>query len=457
MVIGHQKGRDTKENLKRNFGMPHPEGYRKALRLMKLAAQVRRAGHHADRHAGRLARARRRGARAVGGDRAQHARDGRAADARSSPTVIGEGGSGGALALGVADRVLMLENSVYSVISPEGCAAILWKDASQRERAAEALKLTAQDLLRLKVIDEIIPEPVGGAHIDPDATGEALREALHPPRRRAPQDPPREAGAPPRREVRARWARTPRPDAADRRSPVQGQPQGLLPLGRRDGRRSALREAVIVEAERGRDLGRVTAVGETAAEEVRRRAAPAAPSAARRRRAEPLKPVVRRATAGGHPHRTTSSAAHEEDARRKVIERVRAHKLDMKVSDAEWQWDRKKLTIYFTAEKRVDFRALVRELAGAVPHPDRAAADRRARRGGAARRRRPLRPRVLLLDLAPRALARSTSALAKDQHLSLNPSQISGGCGRLLCCLRYEHEFYVDAAQALPQGRARRS
>jgi len=92
--------------------------------------------------------------------------------------VIGEGGSGGALALGVADRVLMLENSVYSVISPEGCAAILWKDASQRERAAEALRLTAEDLLRLKLIDEIVPEPVGGAHVDPDATGEALRAAL---------------------------------------------------------------------------------------------------------------------------------------------------------------------------------------------------------------------------------------------------------------------------------------
>jgi acetyl-CoA carboxylase carboxyl transferase subunit alpha len=92
--------------------------------------------------------------------------------------VIGEGGSGGALALGVADRVLMLENSVYSVISPEGCAAILWKDASQRERAAEALKITAEDLLGLKLIDEVIPEPPGGAHQDPDQAGEALREAL---------------------------------------------------------------------------------------------------------------------------------------------------------------------------------------------------------------------------------------------------------------------------------------
>jgi acetyl-CoA carboxylase carboxyl transferase subunit alpha len=92
--------------------------------------------------------------------------------------VIGEGGSGGALALGVADRVLMLENSVYSVISPEGCAAILWKDASQRERAADALKITAEDLLRLKIIDEIVKEPVGGAHVDPDGAGEALRESL---------------------------------------------------------------------------------------------------------------------------------------------------------------------------------------------------------------------------------------------------------------------------------------
>jgi acetyl-CoA carboxylase carboxyl transferase subunit alpha len=142
MVIGHQKGRDTKENLKRNFGMPHPEGYRKALRMMKLAAKFS------------------------------------APPTPAIAVVIGEGGSGGALALGVADRILMLENSVYSVISPEGCAAILWKDASQRERAAEALKLTAEDLLRLKVIDEIVKEPVGGAHIDPDATGEALREAL---------------------------------------------------------------------------------------------------------------------------------------------------------------------------------------------------------------------------------------------------------------------------------------
>jgi acetyl-CoA carboxylase carboxyl transferase subunit alpha len=177
MVIGHQKGRDTKENLKRNFGMPHPEGYRKALRLMKLAAKF---------HAPVVTLIDTPGAYPGLGaeERGQSealARNILEMSALPTPciaVVIGEGGSGGALALGVADRVLMFENSVYSVISPEGCAAILWKDASQRERAAEALKITAEDLLRLGVIDEIIKEPLGGAHLDPDATGEALREAL---------------------------------------------------------------------------------------------------------------------------------------------------------------------------------------------------------------------------------------------------------------------------------------
>jgi acetyl-CoA carboxylase carboxyl transferase subunit alpha len=177
MVIGHQKGRDTRENIKRNFGMPHPEGYRKALRLMQLAARF--------------------GAPIITLIDTPGAYPGLGAEERGQSealarnilemsllpvpivaVVVGEGGSGGALALGVADRILMFENSVYSVISPEGCAAILWKDASQRERAAEALKLTASDLQRLKVIDETIAEPVGGAHVDPDATGEALRAAL---------------------------------------------------------------------------------------------------------------------------------------------------------------------------------------------------------------------------------------------------------------------------------------
>jgi acetyl-CoA carboxylase carboxyl transferase subunit alpha len=177
MVIGHQKGRDTRENLKRNFGMPHPEGYRKALRLMRLAgrfgAPVITLIDTPGAYPG-IGAEERGQAEALATNILEMA---------SLPTpivacVIGEGGSGGALALGVADRVLMFENSVYSVISPEGCAAILWKDASQRERAAEALRLTARDLLELKVIDEVIPEPDGGAHQDPDAAGESLRTAL---------------------------------------------------------------------------------------------------------------------------------------------------------------------------------------------------------------------------------------------------------------------------------------
>ncbi|HEV8612891.1 MAG TPA: acetyl-CoA carboxylase carboxyltransferase subunit alpha [Gemmatimonadales bacterium] len=177
MVIGHQKGRDTRENIKRNFGMPHPEGYRKALRLMKLAARY---------HAPVITLIDTPGAYPGLGAEERGQSEALATNVLEMavlPTpivaaVIGEGGSGGALALGVADRVLMFENSVYSVISPEGCAAILWKDASQRERAAEALKLTSNDLLSFNIIDEIIPEPVGGAHQDPDAAGEALREAL---------------------------------------------------------------------------------------------------------------------------------------------------------------------------------------------------------------------------------------------------------------------------------------
>ena len=177
MVIGHQKGRDTRENIKRNFGMPHPEGYRKALRLMRLAARY---------HAPVITLIDTPGAYPGLGAEERGQSEALATNILEMavlPTpivavVIGEGGSGGALALGVADRVLMFENSVYSVISPEGCAAILWKDASQRERAAEALKLTSSDLLGYHIIDEIIPEPVGGAHQDPDAAGEALRESL---------------------------------------------------------------------------------------------------------------------------------------------------------------------------------------------------------------------------------------------------------------------------------------
>lgn len=177
VVIGQQKGRDTKENLRRNFGMPHPEGYRKALRLMRQAERfgvpvvtlIDTPGAYPG-----LGAEERGQAEAIARNLEVMAR-------LRTPliaAIIGEGGSGGALALGLADRVLILENAVYSVISPEGCAAILWKDASQKERAAQALRLTATDLKELGVVDEIVPEPDGGAHADPAAAGRELGRAL---------------------------------------------------------------------------------------------------------------------------------------------------------------------------------------------------------------------------------------------------------------------------------------
>ena len=177
VVIGQQKGRDTKDNLKRNFGMSHPEGYRKALRLMKLGERfhipvltlIDTPGAYPG-----LGAEERGQAEAI----ARNIEEMAVLKTPIIAVIIGEGGSGGALALGVADRVLMLENAIYSVISPEGCAAILWRDASQRERAASALKLTAPDLLGLGLIDEIVREPVGGAHADPDGAAASLHEAL---------------------------------------------------------------------------------------------------------------------------------------------------------------------------------------------------------------------------------------------------------------------------------------
>ena len=180
MIIGHQRGRDTKENLKRNFGMPHPEGYRKALRLMKLAEKfhvpvftfIDTPGAWAG-----LGAEERGQAEAI----ARNLFEMSNLEVPIIATVIGEGGSGGALALGVADRVLMLENAVYSVITVEGCAAILWKDGKSpemREKAAGALKITAQDLIELGVIDEIVPEPLGGAHANHEVAAAALQEAL---------------------------------------------------------------------------------------------------------------------------------------------------------------------------------------------------------------------------------------------------------------------------------------
>jgi acetyl-CoA carboxylase carboxyl transferase subunit alpha len=180
MVIGHQRGRDTKENLRRNFGMPHPEGYRKALRLMKLAEKfhvpvftfIDTPGAWAG-----LGAEERGQAEAIARNLFEMSR----LEVPIVATVIGEGGSGGALALGVADRVLMLENAVYSVITVEGCAAILWKDGKSpemREKAAGALRITAQDLTELRVIDEIVPEPVGGAHANYEESAKNLQEAL---------------------------------------------------------------------------------------------------------------------------------------------------------------------------------------------------------------------------------------------------------------------------------------
>ena len=179
MVIGHQRGRDTKENLRRNFGMPHPEGYRKALRLMQLAEKfhvpvitfIDTPGAWPG-----LGAEERGQSEAIARNLFEMSR----LETPVIATVIGEGGSGGALALGVADRVNMMENSVYSVISVEGAAAILWKDGKleNRERAASALRITAPDLYELRVIDEIIPEPPGGAHSDHEATAKALQETL---------------------------------------------------------------------------------------------------------------------------------------------------------------------------------------------------------------------------------------------------------------------------------------
>lgn len=177
MLVGHQKGRDTRENLVRHFGMPKPEGYRKALRLMKQAEQFQMPviafidtpgadpGIHSEE---------RGQAQSIAVNLMEMCR-------LRTPlisVVIGEGGSGGAIAIGVTDRILMMENSVYSVVSPEGCATILWKDAGQAPRAAEAMRITAQDLLDLGVVDEVIAEPEGGAHSDEQESAARVRDAL---------------------------------------------------------------------------------------------------------------------------------------------------------------------------------------------------------------------------------------------------------------------------------------
>jgi acetyl-CoA carboxylase carboxyl transferase subunit alpha len=177
MTIGHQKGRDIKENLKHNFGCAHPEGYRKALRAMQMAEKfdlpvvifIDTPGAYPG-----VGAEERGQAQAI----ALNLKEMITLTVPIVATVIGEGGSGGALGIGIADRVCVLENAYYSVISPEGCAAILWKDGAKAPDAAEVLKLTAEDLLKMNIIDEIIPEPLGGAHRDPEKTAKVLKETI---------------------------------------------------------------------------------------------------------------------------------------------------------------------------------------------------------------------------------------------------------------------------------------
>jgi acetyl-CoA carboxylase carboxyl transferase subunit alpha len=177
MLIGQQKGRDTKERVRRNYGMPKPEGYRKARRLMLTAERfglplvtlIDTPGAYPG-----IGSEERNQSEAI----ARNLFDMSGLAVPIVSCVIGEGGSGGALAIGVCDRLLMLQYSVYSVISPEGCASILWKSAERREQAAEAMGITAESLARLELVDEIVPEPLGGAHREPVATADALRAAL---------------------------------------------------------------------------------------------------------------------------------------------------------------------------------------------------------------------------------------------------------------------------------------
>ena len=177
VVIGHQKGRDTKENLRRNFGCAHPEGYRKALRLMHLAEKfnlpivifIDTPGAYPG-----VGAEERGQAQAI----ALNLREMTSIGVPIIAIIIGEGGSGGALGIGIADKVCVLENAYYSVISPEGCAAILWKNGSKAPEAAAVLKLTAPDLLKMGIIDEVIPEPLGGAHTDSERMGQTLKETI---------------------------------------------------------------------------------------------------------------------------------------------------------------------------------------------------------------------------------------------------------------------------------------
>jgi cell fate regulator YaaT (PSP1 superfamily) len=204
-------------------------------------------------------------------------------------------------------------------------------------------------------------------------------------------------------------------------------------------------DAVVVPGERGEDLGYVSALGEMA----QRKCGVVCSGCSAGEPVEPKSSILRAASAND-AYLNEQLRRAEEDVRRKVLERVRAHDLDMKIADTEWQWDRKKLTVFFTADKRVDFRGLVRDLAGLfrtrIELRQIGARDESKRLGGVGRCGREYCCSSWLPDLRPVSLS-----LAKDQQLSLNPTQISGGCGRLLCCLRYEHDFYVSARKRFPK------
>ncbi len=206
-------------------------------------------------------------------------------------------------------------------------------------------------------------------------------------------------------------------------------------------------DPVVVPAERGQDLGHVATVGDVAAQ----RCGIGCDGCSTGKKRSPKGAIVRPATQE-EAYVSKQLRLTEQDVRRKVIERVQAHKLDMKISDAEWQWDRKKLTVFFTADNRVDFRSLVRDLAGLfrtrIDLRQIGARDEAKRLDGVGRCGRQYCCSTWLPELRPVSLS-----LAKDQRLSLNPTQISGGCGRLLCCLRFEHEFYVSARKRFPRLR----
>ena len=445
MVVGHQRGRDTKEIVKRNFGMPHPEGYRKALRLMKLAEKF---------HVPVLTFIDTMGAWAGLGaeERGQSEAIARNLFEMSRlkvpiiATVIGEGGSGGALgARSGRPRDDVGELGIFRDL--RGRMRGHPVEGRQEPGNAGEGRVGAQDHR---------PRPVRAAHHRRDHPGAAGRS----PRRLRDhrRDPQGSAAAQPRRPQPPQAGQAGAPPA--REIPADGSVSGvgvahLIEVAFKGNRKEffiweqdelpPVEAPVVVEADRGEDIGHVHAVGERAA---KRNAGTShgygAGLPARR---------ARRVASDEDVARLHQLRDQDEDARRRAMERVKANGLVMKVSDAEWQWDRKKLTFYFTAEKRVDFRTLVRELASTfrtrIELKQIGVRDEAKRLDGVGRCARQYCSASWLPELLPVNLG-----VAKDQRLSLNPTQISGACGRLMCCLRYEHEFYVQSRKRFPkEGR----